>query len=420
VETSITRLTRRTLLQRSLAISGGAAAVSLVPTAPWAQVSAAQGDTTPLTEEQVVEALKAEGATVTLKSWGFGGLNTDQFPQRFREYTEQTYGVPVELVWDADDAILDQYEQANKPIGEALDVLDKEEDFFPRLKLLEWIEPINLPQYKEILTNWDRVEPAYIVEDGLGVIYQGFEWLGMCVRKDQVDPESIKDWTDLANPEFKGKIISYPMDEYRGQLIFTGILNSLIKQGTVKGDLFAEETWIEGLKWYKANIAPNILKFIDNDEMRTMAQSGQASVILTWGSYVRELQGADWNLREPVIVPIYPASGMATDRETITTPHSSKHPVTARVAVNWMLSRDFLMVGWYKDPETGEEKNRWDLDQRQFLVAYAGGINAEDRTLVPDWAKSYYPEDPSTMSVAVDQPWLASHIEWTWEQYQQL
>jgi hypothetical protein len=111
---------------------------------------------------------------------------------------------------------------------------------------------------------------------------------------------------------------------------------------------------------------------------------------------------------------------MATDRETITTPHSSKHPVTARVAVNWMLSRDFLMVGWYKDPETGEEKNRWDLDQRQFLVAYAGGVNAEDRTLVPDWAKPYYPEDPSTMSVAVDQPWLASHIEWTWEQYQQL
>jgi hypothetical protein len=229
VETSVTRLTRRTLLHRSLALGGGVAAASLVPTTPWGHI-AAQGDDTPLTNEQVIEALKAEGATVTVKSWGFGGLNTDQFPQRFREYTEQTYGVPVELVWDADDAILDQYEQANKPIGEALDVLDKEEDFFPRLKLLEWIEPINLPRYKEILTNWDRVEPAYIVEDGLGVIYQGFEWLGMCVRKDQVDPESIKDWTDLAKPEFKGKIISYPMDEYRGQLIFTGILNSLIKQ----------------------------------------------------------------------------------------------------------------------------------------------------------------------------------------------
>ena len=40
--------------------------------------------------------------------------------------------------------------------------------------------------------------------------------------------------------------------------------------------------------------------------------------------------------------------------------------------------------------------------------------------LVPDWAKSDHPEDPSKMSVAVDQPWLASHIEWTWEQYQQL
>jgi hypothetical protein len=123
VETSVTRLTRRTLLHRSLAIGGGVAAASLVPTTPWGHI-AAQGDETPLTNEQVIEAIKAEGATVTVKSWGFGGLNTDQFPQRFREYTEQTYGVPVELVWDADDAILDQYEQANKPIGDALDVLD--------------------------------------------------------------------------------------------------------------------------------------------------------------------------------------------------------------------------------------------------------------------------------------------------------
>jgi hypothetical protein len=114
VETSVTRLTRRTLLHRSLAIGGGVAAASLVPTTPWGHI-AAQGDDTPLTHEQVIEAIKAEGATVTVKSWGFGGLNTDQFPQRFREYTEQTYGVPVELVWDAQDAILDQYEQLTIP-----------------------------------------------------------------------------------------------------------------------------------------------------------------------------------------------------------------------------------------------------------------------------------------------------------------
>lgn len=414
------RLTRRKLLQHSLVLGGGVAAASLTPGMARALPVAPRQSDTPLTPEQVAEALEAEGATVTVKSWGFGGLNTEQFPKRFKEYTEQTYGVPVELVWDAQDAILEQYEQAGQPIGEALDVLDKEEDYYPRLKLLDWIEPINQPRYQEILTNWERVEPAYIVDDGLGVTYQGFEWLGMCVRNDQVDPESVTDWTDLARPELEGKIISYPMNEYRGQLLFIGILNSLIKQGIVEGELFAEETWIEGLTWYRDNIAPNIVKFVDNDEMRSMAQSGQAGVILTWGSYVRELQGSEWNLRDDVIVPVYPTSGMASDRETITTPHSSKHPVAARVAVNWMLSRDFLMVGWYNDPETGEEQNRWDLEQRDFLVAYAGGINAEDRTLVPEWAKPYYPDDPTSLIVQVDHPWLASHVEWAWEQYQQL
>ena len=43
METSVTRLTRRTLLHRSLAIGGGVAAASLVPTTPWGHI-AAQGD----------------------------------------------------------------------------------------------------------------------------------------------------------------------------------------------------------------------------------------------------------------------------------------------------------------------------------------------------------------------------------------
>jgi ABC-type Fe3+ transport system substrate-binding protein len=371
-----------------------------------------------MTKEQIAEALKAEGQVVNIKSWGFGGLDKDQFPQRFKEFTQATYAVPVELIWDSDNAVVEQHEQAGTPLGESVDVFDKEEDYYPKAREFDWIEPINDPKYDNILTNWKSVEPAYIKDDGLGVIYQGFEWLGIAARKDKFDTSTIKDWTDLAAPQFKGKIVSHPLNEVRGQLIFVGILNSLIKQGIVKGDLWSEQTWIDGLKWYKANIEPNILKYADTDEMSTMMQSGEAWLALTWGSYVREMQGSEWNLRDNVIEPIYPASGLAGDRETITALKGAKHPVTARVLIDWMLSPDFLMAGWYKDPATGKESNRWNLSESQFLTAYAGGINADQRKLVPEWSKAYYPDDPAKLTVPVDFNWLSQHVEWVWNQYQ--
>jgi len=422
------RVTRRTFLYRSATLGAGLVSASLLtaggaraatPLAP-ASPRALAADT-PLSPQQVADALKAEGSTVSIKSWGFGGMDKDVFPQRFREWTEATYGVPVELVWDPTDALYNQYKQANKPIGEAFDVVDKEEDSFPERKLLDWLEKIDQPQYQSVLTNWDGVERSYIVEDGFGIIYQGFEWLGIAARKDKVDPSEIKDWPDLANPKYKGLIITYPMmKDGRARLIFVGILSSLIKNGIVTGELWSEDTWLQGLRWVKQNLEPNILKFVDNNEIRTMMQSGEAGIVLTWGSYVRELQGAEWNLRDDVVVPVYPASGMASDREVITIPKNPKRPVSARVLTNWMLGRDFLMVGWYKDPQTGEERNRWNVTQRQFLVGYAGGINPADRALIPDWAKVYYPEDPAKLSIQVEFPWFASHADWVIEEYDNL
>ena len=71
-----------------------------------------------------------------------------------------------------------------RPISEVgLDVIDNEEDHMPQLQELGWIEKINDPKYDSVLTNWAGVDPAYIVQDGLGVIYQGFEDLSMVVRE---------------------------------------------------------------------------------------------------------------------------------------------------------------------------------------------------------------------------------------------
>ena len=140
-----------------------------------------------MTKDEIAAALKSEG-TVTIKSWGFNGLPKKVFIDHSRSTPRTPMECPVTLVWDDTNGALQQAEQANKlPSEIGLDVIDSEEDHMPQLQELGWIEKINDPKYDSVLTNWAAVDPAYIVQDGLGVIYQGFEDLSMVVRKDKVD-----------------------------------------------------------------------------------------------------------------------------------------------------------------------------------------------------------------------------------------
>ena len=374
-----------------------------------------------MTKDEIAAALTAEG-TVTLKSWGFNGLSKTVFPDAFKQYTQDTYGVPVTLVWDDTNGALQQAEQANKlPSEIGLDVIDSEENNMPQLQELGWIEKINDPKYDSVLTNWAAVDPAYIVQDGLGVIYQGFENLSVVARKDIVDVSAIKDWTDLADPALKGKIVMYPIPaDPRGQLLFYAILTSLIKEGIVQGSVTDPASITAGLQWFKENIEPNVLQYADIDVMRTKLQSGEIGVALTWSSYIRGILSADWNVRDNVAVPIYPASGSPGNRETLRVAKGTKHPVAARVLINWMISQDFISAGWTQDPSTGIETNKWNLSQQDFLQAYFGGINAEWRKLVPEWAVPYYPPDPAAVTLTLDFEFAAKNNESISNEYQSL
>ena len=396
------------------ASSSGASAPTAASQAPATSggASASAASTGGMTKAEIAAALTSEG-TVTLKSWGFNGLSKTVFPDAFKKYTQDTYGVPVTLVWDDTNGALQQAEQANKlPSEIGLDVIDSEEDHMPQLQELGWIEKINDPKYDSVLTNWSAVDPAYVVQDGLGIIYQGFEDLSVVARKDKVDVASIKDWSDLANPALKGKIVMYPIPaDPRGQALFYAMLTSLIKQGTIQGSVTDPASITAGLQWFKKNIVPNVLQFADIDVMRTKLQSGEIGIALTWNSYIRGILASDWNVRDNVAVPIYPASGSPGDRETLRVAKGTKHPVAARVLINWMLSQDFIMAGWTQDPSTGTETNKWNLSKQDYLQAYFGGLNADERKLAPKWAAPYYPPDPAAATLNLDFSFAAKNNE---------
>ncbi len=384
--------------------------------------------------QEVGQALEREGAEVSISSWGWSGLAETHFVPKFAEHTEALYGVPVTLNWVTGvfDNALRELPVAGKTIADLnLDVIDKEEESFEAAMALNWYEPIDLPTYMPLMPNLTDVEEAYLFrrdeEAGgtiFGAIYQGYEWLQAILRKDMVDVSAYQDWTDLANPELADKVINYPFNDSRGHYVFGGFVNELVNKGEVPGTLWSQEAWEAALHWWKDNnMEAQIHKWGDlgNDpSLRLMLQSGEAWAGCTWGVYTRELLGTDWNQRDDVLASFYPASGIVSNRETLSAVRGAAHPVAARVLINWMLSTEVNTAGWYKETPDGEAVNHWNVTESQFLVAYAGGCRPETRQLIPDWAKAYHPEDPGSLIVTVDWPWYNQNAEWIAKTYEQI
>jgi spermidine/putrescine-binding protein len=384
---------------------------------------------------QVGEALTAEGAEVTIHSWGFSGLPDTHLIPKFAEYTEGLYGVPVKLNWRTGQIgnWMTELPLAGRHIREeGIDVIDREEDSFDKIMALEWGEPVDMEQYKPLLTLLPDVEEPYIFRneelameggDIYGVVYQGYEWLQAILRKDKVDAADYVDWTDLARDEMVGKGIDYAFNDGRGHWVFMGILNSLIKQGIVEGDLWSEEAWEAGIEWWRDNLEDKILVFgdIGNDQtLRLRLQSGEAWWAGLWGVYTRELLGTEWNQRDDVLAPFYPESGIASDRETLTAVAGADHPVAARILINWFVTTEFQHAGWYKENPDEEAINHWEITPDKYLVVYAGGVMQAHRDAMPDWAKPYHPENPGELILPINWEWYNPRAEWISQTYDRI
>jgi spermidine/putrescine-binding protein len=439
------KITRREFLRLAGAMGGVSLLASCAPI-PAAPAPAPAAPATPaapqpaapqwdLTDpKQVGSALEAEGAEVSISSWGFSGLPETHFIPKFAELTKQLYGVPVKLNWVTGviDEAFRELPAAGKTVADiGLDVVDKEEDMFDVAMALNWYEPIDMDIYKPLLPNLKLVEEPYIFRgsqenggDIYGAVYQGYEWLQPILRKDKVDVSNYVDWTDLARPELEDKIIDYPFNDQRGQFVFAGLVSSLVQQKLVPGPIFSQEAWKGALQWWKDNnMEKQIHKWgdIGNDPtMRLMLQSGEAWAACTWGVYTRELLGTDWNKRDDVLWPFYPKSGMLANRETCAAVRKAKHPVAARILINWMLSIEFNTAGWYKESPTAEAVNRWGISESLFLVTYTGGVYQAMRDAMPDWAKPYYLPDPGSLILRADWKWLNQNSEWVAKTYESI
>jgi len=425
------KLSRRDFIRYSAAVSAGIAGIVSCKKAPAVVTQVGEFDLSK--PDQVGKALEKEGAAVQITTWGFEGLRAEVIPAKFAEYTKNKYGVAVTYTFETAGFgnMLTELPVAGKTAADVgLDVIDKEEEYYPRLKALEWIEPIDQAGYEPILENVKKVEEAYKVRDEptvngsnlYGSMYQGFEWLQAILRKDKVDINNYKDWTDLSRAEMKDRGVLYPMNDARGHFVFMGILNSLIKQGIVKGSLWDEASWEAGFTWWKDNMEDKIHKWGDignNPDLRLLLETGEVWWGATWGVYTRAMLALPWNRRDNALWAFYPKSGILTNRETCHVAKGTKHPVGARILIDWMMSNEFVHAGWYKD-EKGVEQNRWNITEDKYLALYTGGVFDDQRKVMPEFAKPYYPENPGSLILPCDWNWYSSRGEWISKAYQRI
>jgi ABC-type Fe3+ transport system substrate-binding protein len=383
--------------------------------------------------ENVKLALMEEGQEVSISSWGFSGLPQTHFIPKFAELTQKLYGVPVKLNWIGGvfDTALRELPVAGKTIADiGLDVVDKEEESFDAAMAVNWYEPIERDPYKPLVPNLAKLEDPYIFKgpaenggDTYGAVYQGYEWLQSLLRKDKVQVADYSDWWDLSRTELKDKIITYPMNDQRGHFIFAGFVNQLVKEGRAE-KLWDQPAWEIGLQeWKDRGMEGQIHKWGDlgNDPtMRMMIQTGEAWAGGLWGTYTRGLLAADWNQRDDVIYSFVPKAGCVADRETCSAVRGCKHPVAARILINWMMSTEFNTAGWYKAEGEAEATNHWDITEALFLTAYSGGVYPEMRQAIPAWATPYYAKDPGNFLIKADWQWYNQNSEWISKSYEKI
>lgn len=381
--------------------------------------------------EAIRKAVVDEGASVTIMSWGYGGLWEAKFKDAFKDYTLLKYGVPVDLTW-VEHYIehIDELQLAGKTLADIVDVIEAEEDSWYAESKLGWFDVIDKEEYVNmtILDVFETVPDYQKVThpDGgwMGMAAQGFEWLGIIVRQDKVDPTEISSWTDLSKSEFQGRVIAYSPAEVRGQMIFLGTTKALVDQGLITGSYETpfqtdETTLLNAMQWYKENIYPNIHSYVGTGEMRTLMQSGDAWIASTWGVYSREIAGSDWAIEENLVAVIYPGVKIfPMDRTYLAVAKGAAHPISARILLNWMSSPEFQLAGWYKESPDKTAVNKFGITERQFLVTCTGGVNPEYKDLMPDWAAEFYPADPVDHAFTMDWDWYWTIREWIWENFQ--
>jgi ABC-type Fe3+ transport system substrate-binding protein len=406
------------------AAAGGAYYLSRpTPTGPPTVITTSAPAVT-TTVNEVADAIKAEGAQLTIAGWEFNGLGATAFAPAFASHIKKTYDVDARVSWVPFASVLDLIPKlqilsaAGKPLSDAgFDVVTGEYSCYSEYKKDDFIEPFAtsaVPQamVTELMPRLADVPAQWQADDR--VQFQPFAWLQPIINRDKIDVSKFKDWKDFADPMFKGKLVVRSMARYSGRLPLIGLVKSLGM------DPWKDDSWIQMMNWFKDNIQPNVLTYFDAwGQMYSFMQSGEAWASFNgWDSHYRQLKS-----QGVPVANVLPASGCPSDPGNLFTIKGTKHPVLSRLWINWMLGPEFQFAGFYRPAPDQPVVNLFGLDQASILYVVEKDVVLKDSDMLPPALIPYYPTDKELLDCALPintDYYTLDKQSWIYEQWQKI
>lgn len=397
------RLSRRQVIQRGIALGLSAPAIGMALSHVSARSVAAQDGPVQvgilnreMTHDEIVAEIQNEGE-VNVGNWTYTA--NDTVIAKFVEYVKSTYGVDITLNYEASQApstyITNLYTALQSGNPPSYDVMAIEENFLA--EALSQPEPVAeefLPS--GLVPNAERVlEMFQVLPTGIG--FQASASPGVVYDKERAP--YLVDWQDLGDERLQGRL-TMPLP---GDITCGGMMLGIA--GSLGLDYQNPEEMTQAIDFMIEKIHPNVLQYTtDSATMQQLLRSGVVDAVGFWNSLARmEFLNGQANTAFMIA-----ESGQYLANGVMWIPKGTQHPVLAQVFVNWRLSDEAQFP-----PES------WGLEHGPWAELNEGLLGESYEALIPEWFAedyfNYYPtiEQLSTNYKLVDWNYYAEHVgEW--------
>jgi spermidine/putrescine-binding protein len=397
------RYSRREIVRRGVALGLTAPAIgAALSRVSAASVAAQEGPINvsivnkEMTHDEIVAAIQAEG-TVNVGNWTYTA--NDTLIAKFVEYVKSTYGVDIQLNYEASQApstyLTNLYTALQSGNPPALDVMAIEENY--------WAEAQSQPEpvMEEFLPsglvpNADRVLDMF-KQEPTAIGFQASATPGIVYDRERAP--FLADWTDLADERLKGRL-TMPIP---GDITCAGMLLGIA--AALELDYKNPEQMTQAIDFAIEQIHPNVLQYTtDSATMQQLLRNGVVDAVGFWNSLARmEFLNGQANTAFMIA-----ASGQYLANGYMWITKGTPHPVLAQIFVDWRLS-----------DEVQFPPDSWGLEHGPWAELNEGILGESYADLVPEWFaadySSYYPtiEQLTTNYRAVDWAYYAEHVgEW--------
>jgi len=341
------------------------------------------GDIVPdVPKEEVVAAIKAEGAKFIISGFPSGEVRSQYQPNWFKAWVKEIYGVDIEFqfVPAEGDGIIEQLKAAKNDEFAPIDLMGVENLFVNSAIKQGLIAPDVL---SDPLIPLAKLLPPEMTMENTAFRIQGAEGIFMVYNPKYVAPEKVtplKKWTDVPElyKEYSGKILWWhPVGDPAG---LAEILSVTLSRGA---DYKDNAEIRKSIEWIKENVDPYVLRYVRGyGDFTVLVEKEEAYIAVMWYGTSKKYILSDlvrpiW-LENCMSMPGYMAM---VDR--------APHPTLAKLYMNFQMSHYVQFPPYPADPPYEAFK----IDEANWLRGCFGGLGipGDYERFMPDWAAKVVP-----------------------------